>query len=189
MDKIVEHLHTVESVAKRLEALAAARGCPKNVSERCLDESKTLKWAFKELKNIHFADVLCIVGTHDYISLIPDIEISSTPINAEGVGDLAVFLEFKPDPLRVEKIKEFLIGDSAWPGNKLPPEKMPPFLYCERYFACGQAEDQSKRAVMMNCIISKEYLEEKGLGVARTDLSNWLQKMFLSMKWSDAKNV
>lgn len=188
MDKIVEHLQTVESVSKRLEALASVRGCPSNVAERLMAESKTLRWAFKELKAQHFTDVMCLVGTNDYISTIPGLEVQPSEASIEATK-LAVFLEFHPDPLRSEQIKEYLIGDSAWPGDRLPPEKIPEFLFCERYIACGQSDDPTKRAVLLNCIVKKEYLAEKGLGVARSELGNWLQNLFIKMKWSDAKSV
>lgn len=186
MDQIIKQLRVIEDVSKRLEALSQARGIADDVSERMKKEADSLSWAHKELVQIHFGKAVCVIGQKD---LVEEIEgLKPEYINHIPEHDLISVIIFDAEKIVSDRIHQYLIGPD-WPGDKFPEDKMSEWLFCERYYACGDDEDPSKRAVLLHCFLKKDWLNDVGLAKARLLISSWLLDIYQSMQWDKFRKV
>lgn len=185
MEQVLKQLQVIFDVSLRLEALAQSKGLAETVTKRMLEESASLRWAHKELRQHHFNEVLCVIGQGDFVNGIGGLRPENINL---GEPPLALAILFDPDAVVATQIHDSLVG-SNWPGNKLPADKPPKWLYCERYFACGDDQDVARRAVLLHCLIDKKWLTDIGLAKAKVMLHGWLHEIYKSMRWDNARKV
>ena len=180
MDQIVCRLYMLENVAQRLKALSDARGVPNNTAQQMRKEYAALFWAYKELRKVYLTTVLLVVGHESCLRSIPAID-NDRLIECD---DLFAYVEFAPDRLITDKIKDYLAPD--WEGNILSGDKTPKWLLCSRYYA---SMVQDGRAIMFDCSVPKLWLDETGRNSAKDMLVPWMIGIFGAMQWDKAREV
>jgi hypothetical protein len=178
MDSVLKQLETIKDVEKRLRDLSEHRGTPENMATDLATKAESLEWAHSELKKQFVADSLLLVGHHDFLS-----ELSALPKDdLVEAGELGYAVLIMPDKIVTELLLKQIAGIE---GSELPADKTPKWLRCTRYSGCCSSYDPSKRAVLFECVLSRRWLNEVGIRVAKAEIGSWLNEIFQHMKWSD----
>jgi hypothetical protein len=190
-ENVVWQVHVLENVKERLYALGAGRGVPENVAAQLQEESGALEWAIGILMKKLFVRAWLIVGEKSYVdqifTLYPNHLVVHQHLDLMNLGATMILdpyetgTEIKED---YKKIYEYFIPH-AWNGNKLSIDKIPDYLWCDRYFATGDSVDKGKRALFLEARILLEHLKEN----RDNKIMDWLMDLFNHVKWEEAKPV
>jgi hypothetical protein len=176
MEKLIRRLYAIKSLEQRLSAFARERGCPDVLVKQLNTEVEALLWAYKEVRKLYLTGALLLVGDCDFVRSIKDMPEKIY----ETDGGVTSCIEFAPDRLLVDRTKDFL--SSGREGFFLSAEKTPTWLFCSRYYTSEGEED--KRAVLFDCSVPKQWLEEVGRNSAKEMLSPWMVGIFNTMVWN-----
>jgi hypothetical protein len=182
MDKVIRKLLCIENVGKRLKALSDARGIPANVEQQTSDESEAILWAYRELRHKYLTDAMIIVGNSSFIRTVDGIQEDKISDH----DDVSVFLWFESDRVFFDAAREYLAPD--WKGNRLPDNKIPANLFCHRYFASHGGSDTSEKAILFDCSVAKNWLEEAGRNTVKSMLVPWAIGVFKAIPWDKARH-
>lgn len=180
MDSVLKQLETIKDVEKRLRDLAEHRGTPENMAVDLAEKAHSLEWAHSELRKQFVSDALLLVGHHEFLSELSGLDLTDDLVVADAMGYAVLIM---PDKVVTELLLKQM---SSQESNSLPADKTPKWLRCSRYFGCCSSNDPEKRAVLFECVLSRRWLNEVGIRVAKAEIGSWLNDIFQHMKWSDA---
>jgi hypothetical protein len=196
MNPIMKQLRAVEGVSERLDALSTCRGVPDNVSQRLQEESKSLRWAFDELRKLHYEEVTAVIGDTEYLhSIVGDRHLTGF-VPSKDARPIGTLISFRDPELR-EKLRVALVPPK-WEGNRLAEGQVPDFIFCERYFATSDDRNPLFRAVWFDCMLSKQWLSKVCKGSLDTVmdtteasrfLHEWMASVYTALNWDKAKRV
>lgn len=182
--EIIKRLRHLEEVGKRLQAMSDARGIPAPQKAQLTAEAEAIHWAFRDLRQRHFHALVCIAGQEDFV-----YEFLDTNQIYAADKDIASAILIDPEEPLVDQIHRTLVSNPKWPGDRLAEGKTPKWLHCERYFACGVEEHPNKRAVLLYCLVDKDWLADIGTNKAKILVREWMEQVYHALDWTKAKTT
>lgn len=176
MYKILKQLDIIADVAKRLKDLSVARGTPKNVSEDLQERSETLSWALTELRKQFVCDALLIIGNNEVLLDISSLSVEHIHL-CEDDHSVGRAIVFNPDAIANETIIECFENEETNLSFELPE-----WLKCRRYFTIDNHGDITGKAILFECVILKQWLEDIGYKTAKKEIAKWLDDIFRNIK-------
>lgn len=181
MDRMLKQLDVIRGVSERLLGLSQSRAVPENIVKSLQEESESIKWAHKELRKLHVTDSLLIIGHSSVLSRIYGLPIEEVN-HYETDPDIGYAVLIAPEQIMIEQITEFF----GTKGNDLLNGTIPEWVRCRKYFACCNTSDIMKRAVLFDCVLLRQWLNENGTKSVKSELKRWMYQIFNAIKWDEA---
>lgn len=169
MREVFKQLASIHEVGKRLDHLSKGRGVPDTQRETYSNDSKSLLWAYEELRKRLLANTIVVVGKKELLARIPGIQVTDGPVGS------CVIIE--PEKFKDEKLRSFFTEIGPLDGE------CPDWLNCSKYFVFRMggdtgSSDSVESAILFDCALVREWLNDVGLKDAETQIREWAKKQY-----------